>query len=161
MSITSITKENQEEKARSNPHGNQHKLKEEKGQQERGRQKKCALNHLRQAPLLRHNNSHLLHLYLHHQFPIKFYSLHNLPNKWTLFPTNKNTSLKNTAAHTIIILPRLQSAERSQPLNLTWTSSLPSLSPSAFSSQELFPATQKGKQDPPAVKNQISKREKN
>ena len=48
-----------------------------------------------------------------------------------------------------IPLPRSQSADRSQPLNLTRTPSLPSLSPSTISS-ELFPAKQK--QDPPASK---------
>ena len=51
-----------------------------------------------------------------------------------------------------IPLPRSQSADRSQPLNLTRTLSLPSLSPSAISSQELFPATHKQKHDPPAGK---------
>ena len=47
-------------------------------------------------------------------------------------------------------LPRSQSADRSQPLNLTRTPSLPSLSPTIISSQELFPA--KRKQNPPASK---------
>ena len=49
-----------------------------------------------------------------------------------------------------IPLPRSQSADWSQPLNLTRTHSLPSLSPSSIVSQELFPARQK--QDPPASK---------
>ena len=49
-----------------------------------------------------------------------------------------------------IPLPRSQSADRSQPLDLTRTPSLPSLSPTIISSQELFPA--KRKQDPPASK---------
>ena len=49
-----------------------------------------------------------------------------------------------------IPLPRSQSADRSQPLNLTRTPSLPSLSPSAISTQELFPARQR--HDPPASK---------
>ena len=51
-----------------------------------------------------------------------------------------------------IPLPRSQSADRSQPLNLIRTSSLSSLSPSAISSQELFPAIHKQKHDPPAGK---------
>ena len=48
-----------------------------------GAAKKYAPNNLRQAPPLKHNNSHLLHLHLclHHHFPLKSYSLHNLSIK--------------------------------------------------------------------------------
>ena len=49
-----------------------------------------------------------------------------------------------------IPLPRSQSADRSQPLNLTRTPSFHSLSPTTISYQELFPA--KPKQAPPASK---------
>ena len=49
-----------------------------------------------------------------------------------------------------IPLPRSQSADWSQSLNLTRTPSLLSLSPSAISTQELFPARQR--HDPPASK---------
>ena len=49
-----------------------------------------------------------------------------------------------------IPLPRSQSADRSQPPNLTRTPSLPSLSPSALSTQELFSAKQR--HGPPASK---------
>ena len=58
-----------------------------------------------------------------------------------------------------IPLPRSQSADRSQPLNQTRTPSLPSLSPSAISTQEPFPARQR--HDPPACKKQIGRRVKN
>ena len=56
-----------------------------------------------------------------------------------------------------IPLPRSQSADRSQPLNLTRTPSLPSLSPTSISSQELFPS--KRKQDPPASKKKANRQE--
>ena len=53
-----------------------------------------------------------------------------------------------------IPLPRSQSAERAQPSGLARTPSLPSLSPTDFSSQELFPAiiSPKRKTNPPAEK---------
>ena len=54
-----------------------------------------------------------------------------------------------------IPLLRSQSVDRTQPSSLARTPSLPSLSPSDFSSYELFPAiltTPKGKSDPPAGK---------
>ena len=56
-----------------------------------------------------------------------------------------------------IPLPRSQSADRSQPLNLTRTPSLPSLSPSTISTQELFPAKQR--HDPPASKKTTNRQE--
>ena len=56
-----------------------------------------------------------------------------------------------------IPLPRSQSTDRSQPLNLTRTPSLPSLSPSTISSQELFPAKQR--HDPPASKKTTNRQE--
>ena len=56
-----------------------------------------------------------------------------------------------------IPLQRSQSADRSQPLNLTRTHSLPSLSPSSIASEELFPARQR--QDPPASKKKINRQE--
>ena len=56
-----------------------------------------------------------------------------------------------------IPLPRSQSADQSQPLNLTRTHSLPSLSPSSIVSQELFPARQK--QDPSASKKKTPNRQ--
>ena len=67
----------------------------------------------------------------------------------TLSPQNEHYFRKCHRPYQIP-LPRSQSADRSQPLNLTRTPSLPSLSPSSISSQELFPA--KMKQDPPASK---------
>ena len=51
-----------------------------------------------------------------------------------------------------IPLPRSQSAERAQPSGLARTPSLPSLSPTDFSSQELFPAIISPKRKPPAEK---------
>ncbi len=51
-----------------------------------------------------------------------------------------------------IPLPRSQSAERAQPSGLARTPSLPSLSPTDFSSQELFPAIMSPKRKPPAEK---------
>ena len=56
-----------------------------------------------------------------------------------------------------IPLPRSQSADWSQPLNLTRTPSLPSLSPTMIPSQELFPA--KREQDPPASKKKANRQE--
>ena len=58
-------------------------------------------------------------------------------------------------------LPRSQSAERAQPLSLARTPSLPSLSPSDISSQELFPAILPPKRnlDPPAGKKKPSRQE--
>ena len=53
-----------------------------------------------------------------------------------------------------IPLPRSQSAERAQPSGLARTPSLPSLSPTDFSSQELFPAMISPKRKPPEKKKQ-------
>ena len=53
-----------------------------------------------------------------------------------------------------IPLPRSQSAERAQPSGLARTPSLPSLSPTDFSSQELFPAMISPKRNPPEKKKQ-------
>ena len=50
-----------------------------------------------------------------------------------------------------IPLPRSQSAERAQPSGLARTPSLPSLSPTDFSSQELFPAIISPKEKPAPV----------
>ena len=60
-----------------------------------------------------------------------------------------------------IPLPRPQSAERAQPSSLARTPSLPSLSPSEFSSQNLFPAipSPKRKPDPPAGKKKPNQQE--
>ncbi len=51
-----------------------------------------------------------------------------------------------------IPLPRSQSAERAQPSGLARTPSLPSLSPTDFSSQELFPAMISPKRKQPGTK---------
>ena len=51
-------------------------------------------------------------------------------------------------------LPRSQSAERAQPSGLARTPSLPSLSPTDFSSQELFLAMISPKRNPPEKKKQ-------
>ena len=53
-----------------------------------------------------------------------------------------------------IPLPRSQSAERAQPSGLARTPSLPSLSPTDFSSQELFPAIISPKRKPSEKKKQ-------
>ena len=53
-----------------------------------------------------------------------------------------------------IPLPRSQSAERAQPSGLARTPSLPSLGPTDFSSQELFPAMISPKRNPPEKKKQ-------
>ncbi len=60
-----------------------------------------------------------------------------------------------------IPLPRSQSAERAQHSSLDRTPSLPSLSPSEFSSQNLFPAipSPKRKPDPPAGKKKPNQQE--
>ena len=60
-----------------------------------------------------------------------------------------------------IFLPRSQPAERTQTSSLARTSSLPSLSLSSFSSQELFPASPKTRNDPPARTKPNRQEEKN
>ena len=74
----------------------------------------------------------------------------------TLSPQQEQCLIKYHRPYQIP-LPRSQSADRSQPLNLTRTHSLPSLSPSSIASQELFPARQR--QDPPASKKKINRQE--
>ena len=99
---------------------------------------------LRQAPPLM--PSRQLHCNQHHHHP-----LHNAHNKWTCPLPNKNLTPQNRLLHMNCFLknlvptkfppPRSQSAERTKSEGLARTSSLPSLSPSSFSSQELFPAS--------------------
>ena len=60
-----------------------------------------------------------------------------------------------------IPLPRSQSAERAQPSGLARTPSLPSLSPTDFSSQELFPAIISPKRKPPAEKKKSTYKDEN
>ena len=60
--------------------------------------------------------------------------------------------------------PRTQSAERTKTEGLARTSSIPSQSPSSFSSQELFPASSvspRTPKDPPARKKPSRQEEKN
>ena len=62
-----------------------------------------------------------------------------MPPLSPLSPQQEHFLHKNHRSYKIP-LPRSQSAERAQPSSLARTPSLPSLSPSEFSSQNLFPA---------------------
>ena len=114
-------------------------------------------------PKCNHNHSYLLHLclhlqhYLHHLFPPPKISLQSPPQQMDpLSPLSLQQEhyLKKYHRPYKIPLPRSQSAERAQPSSLARTPSLPSLSRSDISSQELFPAipSPKRKPDPPAGK---------
>ena len=111
---------------------------------------------LRQAPPLNHHHQYLHHYlhYPHQHFHPQRSHCHLLPNKWPPFHPSKNFSLKSITAPIKIPLPRSQSAERAQPSGLARTPSLPSLSPTDFSSQELFPAMISPKRNPPEKKKQ-------
>ena len=83
-------------------------------------------------------------------FPPQILQPTQTPHQIVTLSPQQEQFLKKCRRPYQIPLPKSQSADRSQPLNLTRTPSLPSLSPSAISTQELFPARQR--HDPPASK---------
>ena len=83
-------------------------------------------------------------------FPPSNLTTHTTPHQIVPLSPQQEQYLKRCRRPYQIPLPRSQSADRSQPLNLTRTPSLPSLSPSAISTQDIFPARQR--HDPPARK---------
>ena len=83
-------------------------------------------------------------------FPPQILQPTQTPHQIVTLSPQQEQFLKKCRGSYQIPLPRSQSADRSQPLNLTRTPSLLSLSPSAISMQELFPARQR--HDPPASK---------
>ena len=121
-----------------------------------GAAKKCALNDLRQAPTHRHkaatssNPTSTSTTILHPNLT----ALTTCPASWHPLTSTRTVLFKKKKKRRPyqFPLPRSQSADKSQPLNLTRTSSLLSLIPSDFSTHELFPATQKEKHDPSARK---------
>ena len=83
-------------------------------------------------------------------FPPQILQPTQTPHQIVTLSPQQEQYLKRCRRPYQIPLPRSQSADRSQPLNLTRTPSFPSLSPSAISTQELFPTRQR--HDPPASK---------
>ena len=126
----------------------------------KGAAKKCAPKNPspRQALPLKHNHNHSYLLHLYHQlnitsttFPPPKILLQSPPQQRDpLSPLSSQQEhyLKKYHRPYKIPLPRFQSAERAQPSSLAQTPSLPSLSPSDISSQELFLAIPSPKRKP-------------
>ena len=142
-------KENQTKPNRRD--GNQCELEEVKGQWGRGRQKNMPWA-TQGRPLLSVTKATTSSTFTSASttFPPSNLTTHTNPSPNCHPLTQQEQFFKKCRRPYQIPLPRSQSADRSQPLNLTRTPSLPSLSPSAISTQELFPAKQR--HDPPASK---------
>ena len=85
-------------------------------------------------------------------FPPPKFTLRSPPQQMAPLSPQQELFFKKHHRPYKIPLPRSQSAERAQPSGLARTPSLPSLSPTDFSSQELFPAIISPKRKPPAEK---------
>ena len=147
---------------RRNTNGNKRQLEEEKGQWGRGRQKIFPeKSHPMAGPSSQTKPqppppSPPLPLPLPPPpFPPPKILLQSPPQQMDPLSPQQEQYLQKQRRPYKIPLPRSQSAERAQPSSLVRTPSLPSLSPSDFQSQELFPAifsSHKGKTDPTAGK---------
>ena len=94
-------------------------------------------------------------------FPPPKITLHSPPQQMEPLSPQQELFIQKHHRPYKIPLPRSQSAERAQPSGLARTPSLPSLSPTDFSSQELFLAiiSPKRKTNPPAEKKKCHDKE--